>query len=99
MTPGWCAQAELRQRYAALEQQKRPNQKADLQAGTDLHKERGSAKLYGHVRGVPPGTVFSGRGELLAVGVHTNYYAGIDWITNQVRTRTGELPAPRVYRV
>lgn len=43
-----------------------------------LHPEWGLWDLaYGHKPGTYPGQKFAGRGALQALGVHTNYYGGI----------------------
>ncbi len=50
--------------------------KEDMVASSEL-KSEGARKMHGHIPGIIPGDVFSGKGECAAIGIHGDYGKGI----------------------
>lgn len=71
-------------RVESIKQTNPRNPKADQTAASKLHEENPTPRVFGHVRGLPPGAKFSGRGEMWALNVHGQYLRGIDALKDKV---------------
>jgi len=90
--------AEYRRRFDKFKAQGRA--KPDMIAISELFKERHGgvpAPLWGHIRGVPPGTGFRDKGDLASCRVHTSITNGIAFFSTANQPPLGrEKPATSI---
>lgn len=63
--------------------------KPDMVACKQLSAQHTPAPCHGHIPGITPGMVFTGKGELCILGIHRAIVRGIDarWVAGRWRLR------------